>query len=57
MGLDVYLFCVDGLKGFVEAIDAVYAKSQAQRCIIHQIHSSTRYVSYKDIKPLYDQYH
>ena len=50
--LDVYLFCVDGLKGFVEAIGAVYAKSQVQRCIIHQIRSSTRYVSYKDIKPL-----
>lgn len=50
--LDVYLFCVDGLKGFVEAIGAVYAKSQVQRCNIHQIRSSTRYVSYKDIKPL-----
>lgn len=50
--LDVYLFCVDGLKGFVEAIGAVYPKSQVQRCIIHQIRSSTRYVSYKDIKPL-----
>ena len=50
--LDVYLFCVDGLKGFVEAIVAVYPKSQVQRCIIHQIRSSTRYVSYKDIKPL-----
>lgn len=50
--LDVYLFCVDGLKGFVEAIGAVYPKSQVQHCIIHQIRSSTRYVSYKDIKPL-----
>ena len=50
--LDVYLFCVDGLKGFVEAIAAVYPQSQVQRCIIHQIRSSTRFVSYKDIKPL-----
>lgn len=50
--LDVYLFCVDGLKSFVEAIGAAYPKSQVQRCIIHQIRSSTRYVSYKDIKPL-----
>ena len=49
---DVYLFCVDGLKGFVEAIAAVDPHSQAQRCIIHQIRSSTRFVSYKDIKPL-----
>lgn len=50
--LDVYLFCVDGLKGFQEAISAVYPKAQIQRCIIHQIRYSTRYVSYKDIKPL-----
>lgn len=35
--LDVYLFCVDGLKGFPEAIAAVYPKAQLQRCIIHQI--------------------
>ena len=50
--LDVYLFCVDGLKVFVEAIGAVYPQSQVQRCIVHQIRSSTRFVSYKDIKPL-----
>ncbi len=50
--LDVYLFCVDGLKGFKEAINATYPKAQIQRCIIHQIRSSTRYVSYKDIKEL-----
>ena len=50
--LDVYLFCVDGLKGFVEAIAAVYPQSRVQRCIIHQIRSSTRFVSYKDIKHL-----
>ncbi len=50
--LDVYLFCVDGLKGFVEAIRAVYPHSQVQRCIVYQIRSSTRFVSYKNIKPL-----
>lgn len=49
---EVYLFCVDGLRGFVEAINAVYPKAHVQRCIIHQIRSSTRYVSYKDIKVL-----
>ena len=48
----MYLFCVDSLKGFVEAIGAVYPRSQVQRCIVHQIRSSTRFVSYKDIKPL-----
>ncbi|MFU0831656.1 MAG: Mutator family transposase [Oscillospiraceae bacterium] len=50
--LDVYLFCVDGLKGFQDAISAIYPQAQIQRCIIHQIRSSTRYVSYKDIKSL-----
>jgi transposase-like protein len=49
---EVYLFCVDGLKGFRESIAAVYPQAQIQRCIIHQIRSSTRYVSYKDIKTL-----
>jgi transposase-like protein len=49
---DVYLFCIDGLKGFREAINAAYPMSQIQRCIIHQIRSSTRYVSYNHIKEL-----
>jgi putative transposase len=49
---DVFLFCVDGLKGFPEAISAIFPKSQIQRCIIHQIRYSTRFVGYKDIKEL-----
>ena len=44
------MFCVDGLTGFREAINAAFPHSQIQRCIIHLIRSSTRYVSYKDIK-------
>ena len=47
---DVYVFCVDGLNGFREAINAAFPYSQIQRCIIHQIRSSTKYVNYKDIK-------
>lgn len=50
--MDVYLFCTDGLYGMMEAIRAVYPKSHLQRCIVRQIRSSTRYVSYKDIKNL-----
>ena len=49
---DVYVFCVDGLTGFREAINTAFPKAQIQRCIIHQIRSSTKYVSYKDIKAL-----
>ena len=47
---DILLISVDGLNGFSEAIAAVYPKTEIQRCIIHQIRSSTRYVSYKDVK-------
>jgi len=46
----VNLFCVDGLSGFREAIQAVYPFAGIQRCIIHQIRSSTKYVSYKHLK-------
>lgn len=49
---DVYLFCTDGLCGILQVIEAVYPQSRLQRCILHQIRSSTRYVSYKDIKQL-----
>ena len=47
---DILIASVDGLTGFSEAIAAIYPKTDVQRCIIHQIRSSTRYVSYKDIK-------
>ena len=48
--VDVYLFCTDGLCGMPQAIQAVYPQSRLQRCIVHQIRCSTRYVSYKDIR-------
>ena len=47
---DILIISVDGLTGFSEAIAAAYPKTKVQRCIIHQIRSSTRYVSYKDVK-------
>ncbi len=47
---DVLLFCVDGLTGLKEAINAVYPKAEVQRCIIHQLRNSFKYVSYKDLK-------
>ncbi len=49
---DVFLLCVDGLTGFRQAIEAAFPNAQIQRCIIHQIRSSTRFVSYKHIKEL-----
>jgi transposase-like protein len=47
---DILIASIDGLSGFTEAISVVYPNTEIQRCIIHQIRSSTRYVSYKDIK-------
>ena len=47
---DILIVSVDGLSGFREAIEAVYPRTEIQRCILHQIRSSTRYVSYKDLK-------
>ena len=47
---DVLFFCVDGLPGFKEAIQAVFPKAEIQRCVIHMLRNSFKYVSYKDLK-------
>lgn len=47
---DILIASIDGLSGFVEALNVAYPKTEVQRCIIHQIRNSTRYVSYKDLK-------
>lgn len=49
---DILIVCVDGLSGFPQAIEAVYPNAKIQRCIIHQIRNTTKFVSYKDIKEL-----
>lgn len=47
---DVLFFCVDGLSGFKEAINSCYPNAEVQRCIIHMLRNSFKYISYKDIK-------
>lgn len=47
---NVLIFCADGLKGFKEAISAVYPFAKIQRCIVHQIRASVKYIPYKDKK-------
>lgn len=47
---DIFIACCDGLKGFPEAIEAVYPKTQVQLCIVHQIRHSLRYVNWKQRK-------
>lgn len=49
---DILITSVDGLTGFNDAIRTVYHNTEIQRCIIHQIRYSTRFVSHKDIKAL-----
>ena len=46
----VLFFCVDGLNGFRQSIQEVYPQAIVQRCIVHMVRSSTRFVSYKDLK-------
>lgn len=47
---DVLVCCVDGLKGFPDAIEAVWPQTIVQTCIVHMIRNSLRFVSYKDRK-------
>ena len=47
---DVLIACVDGLKGFPDAIEALYPKTEIQLCIVHMIRNSLRYVSWKERK-------
>ena len=44
---DIFIVCVDGLKGFPEAIEAVYPQAQVQLCIVHLVRASLSYVSWK----------
>jgi putative transposase len=44
---DIFIACVDGLKGFPEAIEAVYPKTAVQLCIVHLVRYSLNYVSWK----------
>jgi len=47
---DILIACMDGLTGFKDAIRAVFPKTEIQRCVIHQIRNSLKYISWKDRK-------
>ena len=49
---DILVLCADGLTGLKEAISAIYPKTEYQRCIVHQIRNSLKYVPYIDRKEL-----
>ncbi|MFS8131200.1 MAG: IS256 family transposase [Candidatus Dojkabacteria bacterium] len=47
---DIFIACIDGLKGFPEAINTVYPQTEIQLCIIHVLRNTLRYVASKDQK-------
>ena len=47
---DILIACVDGLKGFPEAIESIYPNTEIQHCVIHQIRNSIKYVAGKNQK-------
>lgn len=49
---DILIACVDGLKGFPDAIQTVYPETQVQLCIVHMVRNSMKYVPWKDYKPV-----
>ncbi len=49
---DILIACMDNLKGFTEAVEAVFPKVDIQLCIIHQLRNSFKYVAFKDRKEL-----
>src|SRR5690606_30660952 len=49
---DILIACVDGLKGFPDAINTAFPETQVQLCIVHMIRNSVKYVPWKDYKPV-----
>lgn len=49
---DILIACVDGLKGFPDAINTVYPQTQIQLCIVHMVRNSVKFVPWKDYKPV-----
>lgn len=49
---DILIACIDGLKGFPDAIQTVFPQTQIQLCIVHLVRHSLKYVSWKDYKPV-----
>ena len=49
---DILIACVDGLKGFPDAINTAFPETQIQLCIVHMVRNSVKYVPWKDYKPV-----
>ena len=49
---DILIVCVDGLKGFPQAIETVFPEARVQLCIVHMVRASLNYVNWKERKPV-----
>jgi putative transposase len=49
---DIFVACIDGLRGFAEAIHAAFPQAKVQLCIVHLVRAALRYVTYEDSKPV-----
>jgi transposase-like protein len=49
---DIFVACIDNLKGFGDAIEDLYPKTDVQLCLVHQMRNSIKYISDKDMKPM-----
>ena len=49
---DIFIACMDGLKGFPEAVNAVFPQTHIQLCIVHMVRNSTKFVSWKERKSI-----
>lgn len=49
---DIFICCVDGLSGFPQALEAVYPQCRVQRCIVHQLRNSLKFVNWKERKQI-----
>jgi putative transposase len=48
---DICIACIDNLKGFAEAIEDIFPRTDVQLCLVHQMRNSMKYISWKDLKP------
>jgi transposase-like protein len=49
---DIFVACIDNLKGFGDAIEDLFPKTDVQLCLVHQMRNSIKYISDKDMKPM-----
>ena len=49
---DIFVACIDNLKGFADAIEDLYPRTDVQLCLVHQMRNSMKYISDNDMKPM-----